>query len=314
MKILFAAPENAWGGFLHMIRAELPEHEFIATGGFNVDNLAGYHVLIPTMTKISRETLLEADRLRLIQQCGAGIEMVDREAAREMGIRVANVPTDDSGNADSVAELGIYLMLGLARNVKGMARSLADQKMGEPQGRALKGMTVGIVGLGGIGKALIKRLQAFDVHLIGIKREAPERARDALGLKWAGGPGNLSELLSRSDFVVLSLPVTPESMNLMNRETFAYMKKDSYLINLSRGGLVDRDSLEEALASGRIAGTGLDVFWEEPPDPDDPIFNYNVLATPHVAGSTDVSMQGIVAGVAENIRRVDKNERPLNLK
>jgi len=117
--------------------------------------------------------------------------------------------------------------------------------------------------------------------------------------------------LRKSDFVVLCLPVTAESNNLMNSETFASMRSGAFLINLSRGGLVDPDALLNALASGQIAGAGLDVFWEEPPDPNHSIFHYNVLATPHIAGSTDVSMRGIVKVVAENIRRVDKNMRPL---
>ena len=100
----------------------------------------------------------------------------------------------------------------------------------------------------------------------------------------------------------------------MNRESFSHMGSDAFLINLARGALVERDALEEALSSGKIAGAGLDVFWEEPPDPNDPIFDYNLLATPHVAGSTDVSMQGIVKVVAENIRRLEHNEEPLYLK
>lgn len=104
MNILFAAQETAWGGFLGLIRDTLPEHRFEATGGFHVDSLAGYDVLIPTMTSITREVPETADRLRLIQQCGAGLEGVDREAARDLGVPVANVPTDESGNADSVAE------------------------------------------------------------------------------------------------------------------------------------------------------------------------------------------------------------------
>jgi len=100
----------------------------------------------------------------------------------------------------------------------------------------------------------------------------------------------------------------------MNRESFSFMKTDAFLINLSRGGLIDRDALLEALATRRIAGAGLDVFWEEPPDPNDPIFDHNVLVTPHVGGSTDVSMQGIVGVVAENIQRIEKNQEPLHLK
>ena len=243
-----------------------------------------------------------------------GLEGVDLEAARDLHIPVANVPSDISGNADSVAELGIYLMIGLARDFRGMARSLARRKMGEPRGKALLGLTVGLVGWGGIGRALIRRLKSFDVHLLGIKRTDFQKAKEDLGLEWAGGPDDLGELLGRADFVVLCLPVTGETKQMMNRNTLALMKPGAYLINLSRGGLVDRDALKEALSSGRMAGAGLDVFWEEPPDPDDPIFQYNVLATPHIGGSTDVSIRGIVAAVAENIRRVARNQEPLYLK
>ena len=313
MKILFAAPENAWGGFLGLIRAELPEHYFETTGRFGVDTLKGFDVLIPTMCPVSQELLETGDQLRLVQQCGSGLEMVDLEAAKRCNIQVANVPTDISGNADSVAELGIFMIIGLSRDVRGMSASLAEQRMGQPQGRALSGRTVGLIGLGGIGRALVKRLKAFDIHLIGIKRSDPEVAMEELDMDWVGGIENLKELLSGSDFVILCLPLTPESRNLIGRNAFSSMKKGAFLINLSRGGLVDRDALEDALASEKIAGAGLDVFWEEPPDPDDPIFSYNVMATPHIAGSTDVSMRGIVKIVAENIRRLEQNLKPLYL-
>ena len=311
MNILFAASENAWGGFLGLIRYELPQHHFEATGRFEVDHLKGFDVLIPTMSPVTEEVLEKSDRLRLIQQCGSGLEGVDLQAARKRNIWVANVPADISGNADSVAELGIYLMIGLSRNFRGMARSLRDGKMGEPRGRALSGRTVGLVGLGGIGKALIKRLKAFDVHLIGIKRHHTPNAMKEMDLEWVGGPEDIHQLLKKSDYVILCLPYTPETHNLINHTSISFMKQSTFLINLSRGGLVDREALQEALATGKIAGAGLDVFWEEPPNPNDPIFNYNVLATPHIAGSTDVSMRGIVNVVAENIRRLEKNLEPL---
>jgi phosphoglycerate dehydrogenase-like enzyme len=314
MKVLFAAAENAWGGFLGLIRAELPQHDFEATGRFGMDSLKGIDVLIPTMSQITRSLIEQGDRLRLIQQCGSGIEGVDLQAARDYNIWVANVPTDVSGNADSVAELGIYMMIGLARDPRGMARSLANRKMGEPPGRALDGQIVGLVGLGGIGKALAKRLKPFGVRLIGLKRHNSQAARRDLGLEWVGEPQDFHRLLARSDYVVLCLPLTSETTRLMDRDAFSSMKSGAFLINLSRGGLVDRDALEAALASGRIGGAGLDVFWEEPPDPGDPIFNYNVVATPHIAGSTNVSMQGIVKVVAENIRRVEEDMAPLYLK
>jgi phosphoglycerate dehydrogenase-like enzyme len=312
VNILFAAPENAWGGFLGLVKEKLPQLRFRATGGFWVDDLAGVDVLIPTMCPISREVLVGADRLQLIQQCGSGLEGVDIAAAAEKDIFVANVPTATSGNADSVAEIGIYLMIGLHRDVRQMARSMQTRKMGQPQGQALGGKTVGIVGLGGIGRALIQRLKGFGVRIIGIKRSDPQAAQTDLGLDWVGAAEQLPELLVQSDVVFLCLPVTPASTGLMNRESLALMKPGAYLINLSRGGLVERDALEWALAGGTLAGAGLDVFWEEPPDPDDPIFRLNVLATPHIGGSTDRSMQGIVAGVVENIRRLQAGQVPLN--
>lgn len=314
MKILFSAHENAWAGLLGLLKTELPHHEYVASGRFGFESLRGFDVLIPTMTAVNRDLLASGDRLRLIQQCGAGLEGVDLKAAADMNIRVANVPTDISGNADSVAELGIYMMIGLSRNFRKMAFCLAGRQMGIPPGRALGGKTVGIVGLGGIGRSLARRLKAFDVHIIGIKRHDPQKAKAELDLEWVGTPGDLKELLVRSDYVLLCLPLTPENRNMMGRHAFQMMKPDSFLINLSRGGLVERDALEDALASEKIGGAGLDVFWEEPPDPDDPIFQYNVLATPHIGGATDVSIRGIVHGVAENIRRLETGQDLLYVK
>lgn len=314
MKICFAAPEKAWGGALGLLRSALPEHEFVALGSYVLESLRGYDVVIPTMSRVTEPLLATADRIQLIQQVGSGLEGVDIVAARKRGIRVANVPTDSCANADSVAELGIYMMIGLARNFRGMAASFANRSIGQPLGTTLMGKTVGIVGLGGIGKALAKRLRAFDVRLIGVKRDNPGRAATDLGLDWAGGSQDLARLLGLSDFVVLCLPLSTESRSLMNEKTFASMRKGSFLINLSRGGIVDRAALEKALATGQIAGAGLDVYWEEPVDPKDPIFLYNVFTTPHIGGSTDVSITGIVQVVADNIRRVAKNEEPLYVK
>ena len=312
MKILFAAPEKARGGLLDMLRAELPEHQVDATGAFRIDSLKGYDVVIPCIAPVTAELIIDADRLKLIQQGGAGLDSVNLDAAKAYNIKIANVPTDLSGASDSVAELGIYFMLGLLRDFKSMKENLTNRKMGEPLGKTLMGRTVGIVGLGSIGRAVARRLKNFDVRLIGIKQSNPEEAMQELGLDWAGGTEDLPILLEQSDFVVLCLPLTEKSNLMMNRSAFNSMKHGSFLINLSRGGLVDRSALEDALDSGKIAGAGLDVFWEEPPDPADPIFNYNVIAAPHIGDVTDTAITGIVKAVAENIRRVERKEYPLN--
>lgn len=311
MNILFAAYENSWGGFFDKIRSALPHHCFEATGKFQIDSLKGIDVLIPTMSSVNEKILGRADRLKLIQQCGSGLETVDIEAAGKRNIRVCNVPTDISGNADSVAELGIYMMIGLSRNIPAMAEHMANGKMGEPQGISLQGKTAGIIGLGGIGNALIRKLKTFDMRILGIKRNNIGSAKKELDLEWVGTPDEIGRLLKESDYVILCLPLTAESRNIIDNDTISYMKEGAFIINLSRGGVINKGALENSLAAGRIAGAGLDVFWEEPPDPDDSIFKYNVMSTPHIGGSTDVSMNGIVKVVSENIRRLEKNQEPL---
>ncbi|MBF0509201.1 MAG: lactate dehydrogenase [Deltaproteobacteria bacterium] len=313
MNILFAAPENTWGGFLHILRGAMPQHQVESTGKFEIDSLKGFDILIPTMSRVSREILQTSDRLKLIQQCGVGLEGVDRDAARELNIKVANVPSGASGNADSVAELGIYQMVGLARNFREMTRNLAERRVGSPLGGTLSGSKIGMVGMGDLARALVKRLKSFDARLAGISRSNCAGLAPELGLEWGGGPDSLKKLLQWSDYVVLCLPLSDETRHLMNRETFGFMNQQAFLINLSRGGLVDRDALEEALATGKIAGAGLDVFWEEPPDPNDPIFSYNVLATPHVGGTTHLSMEGIKRQVVDNILRLENSQELMYL-
>jgi len=308
MKVLFAAPENAWGGILNRLRQAHPELEFIATGKFQITSLRGYHALIPTMSPVTAQVMETANSLRLIQQIGAGLEGVDIDAATARGIQVANIPTGASGNADSVAELGIFMMLGLARQALEIPANLRQGRLGWPMGISLKGKTAGLIGLGGIGKALIQRLKAFDMRLIGIKRQASAEFAAAYGLDWVGSLAELPQLLAESDFVILSLPDSSDTHGLIDQTRLAQVKSGGFLINLGRGGLVDRQALLNALQQGNLAGAGLDVFWQEPPDPDDPIFSCNVIATPHIGGVTDISLDGNYRGVSENLRRLQHGE------
>nr|WP_286009779.1 2-hydroxyacid dehydrogenase [Salinicola sp. S1-1-2] len=301
---MFAAEEDAWGGILHKFRRALPEVEFVAAGGYALRSLAGFDALIPTMARVDAELLATGDRLQLIQQIGAGLEGVDREAAEAQGIVVANVPTGLSGNADSVAELGIWLMLGLARHARRIPEHFAARQLGGPIGVGLKGKTAGVIGLGGLGQSLVQRLRAFDMTLMGIKRQADPAFAERHGLAWLGTLEQLPTLLERADFVVLTLPDTPETHQMIDAQALASMRHGAFLINLGRGGLISRDALLEALRSGQLGGAGLDVFWEEPPNPDDPIFVENVIATPHIGGVTDVSTQGIFEVACERLRQL----------
>ncbi|OON40024.1 lactate dehydrogenase [Izhakiella australiensis] len=308
MKVLIGAEENAWGGMIQQFRQMLPDVEFIASAGHAATSLAGFDVLIPGMADVTETLLKTADRLQLIQQAGAGLERVDLDAAGRLGIAVANVPSASSGNADSVAELGVWLMLGLARRSNEIPAVIAGQQLGVPVGMALKGKTVGLVGLGGIGKALARRLTGFDMHLIGVKRSADQQFARDHGLAWLGTMDQLPELLSASDFVILSLPDNPETHHIIDETALAWMKSGSFLINLGRGGLIDKAPFLAALEVGHLAGAGLDVFWQEPVAPDDALFQYNIIATPHIAGVTDISLAGNVSGVCDNIRRLRDGE------
>ncbi|WP_034949039.1 2-hydroxyacid dehydrogenase [Erwinia oleae] len=312
MKVLIAADEDAWGGMIQQFRQRLPDVEFTASAQQATESLAGFDVLIPGSAEVSASLLSTADRLKLIQQPGAGLESVDIDSASALGIPVANVPSDSSGNADSVAELGIWLMIGLARGAREIPQMIATRQTGLPVGIGLAGKTVGLVGLGGIGKALAKRLLPFGVRLIGVKRTADSAFAKAHRLDWLGTMEHLPALLSESDFVVLSLPDNDATHHIIDETALAQMKRGSFLINLGRGGLVEKPSLQAALEVEHLAGAGLDVFWQEPPDPDDPLFDYNVIATPHIGGVTDNSLSGNVEKVCENLRRLRDGEEILN--
>jgi phosphoglycerate dehydrogenase-like enzyme len=203
--------------------------------------------------------------------------------------------------------------IALSRGFPGIQNSVEfGAPWGTPCGKSLTGKTAGIVGVGGIGKSLAQRLRPFEMRLIGVKRN-PHHFPDGLGFEWIKGMSALPELLIESDYVFLCLPQTEDTKCLFNHRTFQTIKEGAYLINASRGGLIEREALTEALQKDRLSGVALDVFWQEPTLPHDPLFqNPKVLVTPHIAGVTDVSYQGIAERVARNIRLVFSGKLPEN--
>jgi len=307
MKILFCA--NAFKSSMKILRELLPNHSISSCDMDKVEeNLEEVEIAIPLMASLDRK-IIEKSSFKLIQQYGVGLEGVDIEAASEKGIFVANVP---SLNADSTAEHGIFLMLALARRYNETQRSMNDQMLGDPAGIGLAGKTIGIIGMGNVGRELVKRLKGFDVSIIAIKKNPSEELRKELGLDFLGGKEDLPYLLGKSDFVILCLPLTQQTRNFIGEEEFRKMKNSAYIINISRGPIIQYDALLSALKKGEIQGAGLDVFWNEPIDPKDPIFQHNVIATPHVAGWTDVSALRIGREVAKNILRIERGEIPEN--
>jgi phosphoglycerate dehydrogenase-like enzyme len=252
--------------------------------------------LIPSMARISAAVMAAAPLLKLIVQFGAGLEGVDRAAAEARGIAVRNVA---GANAQAVAELAVFLMLALARGLPQHRRSLATRLVGDPAGSELRGKTLGVVGLGASGRALAGIARGFGMDVIAVRRTpAPDPHAS-----WVGGPADLDALLARADYVSLHVPESAETRGLIDAARLARMKPSAYLVNVGRGGLIDRQALLDALRQRRIAGAGLDVYWEEPPEPSDPLFTLdNVVATPHVGGVTQEALARIADQVATMLR------------
>jgi len=270
------------------------------------EQVANASALIPSMARISASVIAAAPLLKLIAQFGAGLDGVDQAAAAARGIPVRNVP---GANAQSVAELALFLMLALARRLPLHRRTFERRLVGDPPGTELMGKTLGIVGLGATGRALARIARATGMEVIAVRRH-PGADADA-DASWVGGPADLDALLARSAYVSLHVPTSSETLRMIDAARLARMKPTAFLVNVGRGDLVDRAALLDALRSRRIAGAGLDVYWEEPPDPRDEIFSLdNVVATPHLGGTTFESLDRIATRLAALLKEYLRPDLP----
>jgi phosphoglycerate dehydrogenase-like enzyme len=279
-----------------------------------VDVAREVDVIVPIMTRIP-EAALAGGRVKLIQQYGVGLEIVDLDAATRAGILVANVPSVGSGNAESVAELAVSLMMMLGRQIPLAQQRFRERRFSGPMGRALWGSTVVILGYGGIGEEIARRLGGFGARLIAVSRRGPDssRARDtSIKIDRHVSAAQTLEVVGEADYLVVAAPATPDNIGLVDAGVLSATKPGAFLVNIARGQVVDYTALLAALDSGRLAGAGLDVFWQEPFDPEDALFKYNVIATPHVGGVTEESLKGIGAAVVQNIERLRRGELPDN--
>jgi phosphoglycerate dehydrogenase-like enzyme len=273
--------------------------------------LDGVDVVVPLMSRVDA-ALMDAGRFRLVQQWGAGLDGVDLDAARSRGIWVANVPAS-GGNADSVAEHTILLILATLRQLTSAQANLRRGVLGAPLGTMLAGRTVTLFGLGAIARALVRRLRAFGVHLVGITRDPAAPKVRELALDAAYSLQDRDTALAQTDILVLCLPLSEETRGVIGDDAFAALPPGAFLVNPARGALVDYDALYTTLTQGRLGGVGLDVYWQEPIAPDDPLLAFpNVIATPHIAGITDRSYDEIAKVVVENIERLRRGQPPLH--
>jgi phosphoglycerate dehydrogenase-like enzyme len=270
-------------------------------------------VLLVRSVPVTREVIDAAPRLRLIQRPGVHLEAVDVEYAGTRGIPVCNVPASLTHGGSDVAEHVMFLALALAKRYREAVTSLGARRIGAPSTHVLRGKIFGLVGLGRTGSAVVGMARGFGMRVWAIKRTVSEGMREAMGLEWLKTYHHLPELLRESDFVSLHVPLNKETERLIGPSEIALMKPSAFLINVARGRVVDHAALLAALREQRLAGAGLDVFWDEPIDPNDALLALpNVIATPHVANMTLETIETIARVAADNIRRVQAGMPPMH--
>lgn len=259
------------------------------------------YFLVSGRLPIDEEVLDAASKLKMIQRTGVGTDMLNREALKKKNIPVyINVGI----NARSVAEHAMMLILTTLRR---LAVINADVKGGTwlkqdtgVKSRELYGKTVGIIGMGNIGRMVVKMLKGFGVDILyyDMYRQSEENERK-LGIVYT----SMDEIFQKADIISLHCPLVPETNNIINTETISKMKKGVIIINTARGGLIDEAALVRALKSGHVGAAGLDVFSKEPPSKRNPLFGFNnVTVSPHVGGLSYEAFKGMMTGAMNNMR------------
>lgn len=295
MKILVA--ESLAPAAVDLLRAQSGWDVVIADPKTYSQHLADSDALVVrSAVKVTKEVLAQAPKLRIVGRAGVGVDNVDLPAATEAGVLVMNTP---GGNAVSVAEHTLALMLSMARSVPQASASMKAGKWEKKKflGNELRGKTLGIVGLGSIGREVIKRAKPFEMRILGHDPYVSAQTARDLGVELL----SLPDLYSQSDYITLHVALTPETDHMLNAEAFAQMKPGVRVVNCARGELIDISALQQAIESGRVAGAALDVFETEPPGEAPFLKLEPMVATPHIAGSTEEAQEIVGVRIVEQM-------------
>ncbi|OGO19531.1 MAG: hypothetical protein A2Z14_06395 [Chloroflexi bacterium RBG_16_48_8] len=260
---------------------------------------------IAGLDAIDRNALEAADKLKVIARYGVGVDNVDMEAAKEKGIVVTNTP---GANSVSVAELTIGLMLSLARRIPEAVQQAKAGEWPRMTGISFEGKVVGLLGFGSIAKEIARRLNGFACTIIAYHPSYDVATAQSLGVQLR--PEN--ELIAEADFLSLHLPLKPETRGKVDAEFLSRMKPGAFLINTSRGELIDEEALLEALQSGKLQGVALDTFAQQPPSADNPLLVHpRVIATPHMGAHTDGATNAMGWIALKDCLSVIRGEQPV---
>lgn len=254
-------------------------------------------VLVRSATKMDAEAISHAHRLKVIARAGVGLDNVDIKASTQAGVMVVNAPTS---NIISAAELTCGHILSLARHIPAARASLGagEWKRSSFSGTELFEKTLGVVGLGRIGALVTARMQSFGMRVVAHDPYVTASRAQQLGVELL----SLDELVKQADFLTIHMPKTPETTGMIGEAELKAMKPTAYVVNVARGGLIDEAALAAALASGEIAGAGLDVFTSEPPADDSLTSLPNVVVTPHLGASTGEAQEKAGISVAKSVK------------
>jgi phosphoglycerate dehydrogenase-like enzyme len=272
--------------------------------------VADADVLLVRDVPITREVIDAAPKLKLIQRPGDHLPRIDLEHARSKNIPVSRFPSQVQGTpARDVAEHAFFLLLALAKRQWDARASVAARKTGLPKTMSVRGKTLGLVGLGNTGEALAALAVPFGLRVIAVKRSADDALAQRLGLAWLATMDRLPQLLAESDFVSLHLPQSPQTVDLIGAAQLGQMKRGAFIINISRAPMLNKAALFDALRSGYVGGAGLDVWWNEPAYPADPMVALPiVIITPHIAADSAETEQRLAELTADNVRRLSRGE------
>lgn len=254
-------------------------------------------LVIRSGTRVTKDIIKAAHKLKVIGRAGAGLDNVDLEAATANGIVVMNTP---GGNTITTAEHTMSLLMSMARKIPQANASNRSGKWekGKFMGVELFQKTLGIVGMGKIGQHVAQIARGLSMNLIAFDPYLTPEVAEKCGVH----PVSLDELFQRSDFITVHTPLTTETTDLVNKGTIAKMKKGVYIVNCARGGIVNEQDLADALSSGQVAGAAFDVFVQEPVSPDHPLLKLdNFISTPHIGAATKEAQENVALAIADQM-------------
>ncbi len=267
--------------------------------------IKGIDGIIIGIDELSAEIIEEADELKVISKYGTGLDNIDINMATNKKIVVTNTPT---ANIDAVADLAFGLILSLARRVPEADRKTKSGKWGKIIGKSVWEKTIGIIGLGKIGRQLVKRAKGFEMNILAFDIVKDKKFVQKYGIKYV----NLEKLLRKSDYITIHIPLNDATRNMISYEELEKVKKDAFLINTSRGGIVDEEALYDALKNNKLRGAALDVYNNEPLR-ESPLKELdNVIMTPHIGAYTEEAIENMSIQAAQNLIDVLEGREPQN--